>query len=383
MIQESLLRTILFTPGIGGRTGLPVMFWGLPGVGKSSMAESFVSQFGLPMHTIIASLREPADFLGLPIPDGHGGVNYAPPRWAIEAAEQENAVVFFDELPTAPPAVQNSLLRVILEGAVGDLKLPPGVRFIAAGNPVKITAGGHNLSVPLANRFGHIDIEEVDSSAWTQWLLAGGDTKSDAKPEDPMKSMAQAEAMWPSAFARARGLVAGYIHRHASALMKMPTANDPNATKAWASPRSWDMATHAHAGAEIWELNEIEQDELVSGFIGTAANAEFKAWVANADLPDPEDLLTGKTKWEHEEARPDRTLAVLNSCAAFCTSKKEDDLSTAYWGLLDGIASEHSDLVVSSARAMVKARQASSKPARQMLQKLRPVMVASGMIKES
>ena len=44
-------------------------------------------------------------------------------------------MVFFDEVNTATPATQNALMRVVLEGRVGDLELGDSVRFAAAANP--------------------------------------------------------------------------------------------------------------------------------------------------------------------------------------------------------------------------------------------------------
>ena len=71
--------------------------------------------------TIIASISEPSDFLGLPIPDGKGGMSYASPAWAIEAnrlaADGKVVIVFFDELTTCPPSVQAAMLRVVHGGA--------------------------------------------------------------------------------------------------------------------------------------------------------------------------------------------------------------------------------------------------------------------------
>ena len=59
----------------------------------------------------------------------------------------------FDEISTAPPAVQAALLRVVLERTVGDLRLPDAVSLVAAANTPEQAAGGWELSPPLANRF--------------------------------------------------------------------------------------------------------------------------------------------------------------------------------------------------------------------------------------
>src|SRR5262245_4977903 len=110
------------------------LLWGPPGVGKSAAIKRWAADRNLPCWTVIASLRDPSDFAGLPIVDGTKAtevdgqaipnVAFAPPRFAVEAATR-GGVIFLDELTTAPPAVQAALLRAVLDQAFGDLQLDP------------------------------------------------------------------------------------------------------------------------------------------------------------------------------------------------------------------------------------------------------------------
>src|SRR6201999_702329 len=116
---------------------------------------------GWPCETGISSIREPSDFAGLPVVAGLDGatrVEFAPPRGATRLADAGHGLVFFDEISTAPPAVQAALLRVVLERTVGDLTLPDEVAVVAAANPPEQAADGWDLSAPLANRFCHVDL---------------------------------------------------------------------------------------------------------------------------------------------------------------------------------------------------------------------------------
>ncbi|WSG45649.1 AAA family ATPase [Dactylosporangium sp. NBC_01737] len=138
---------------------LPVLLWGEPGIGKSSALQQLSDRLEVPMETVIASIHEPSDFAGLPVvgdDPATQGVPMAPPDWAVRLAKRGYGLIFFDELSSAPPAVQAALLRVVLERRVGSLELPPAVRVVAAANPPASAADGWHLSPPLANRFVHL-----------------------------------------------------------------------------------------------------------------------------------------------------------------------------------------------------------------------------------
>lgn len=119
---------------LGSCTRIPSLIWGPPGVGKSAAVQQWARRRGLRCWTVLASLREPADFGGLPIVNAReplevGGrsiptVGFAPPRFAVEAA-MHGGVIFLDELTTAPPAVQAALLRAVIDRAFGALELDP------------------------------------------------------------------------------------------------------------------------------------------------------------------------------------------------------------------------------------------------------------------
>src|SRR5512139_2442913 len=138
---------------------LPVLLWGEPGIGKTAALNRLAETLDLPLTTVIASVHEPSDFSGLPVvgdDPAEQGVPMAPPDWAVRLVRAGRGLLFLDELSTAPPAVQAALLRLVLERRVGALRLPPGVRIVAAANPRSSAADGWELSPPLANRFVHL-----------------------------------------------------------------------------------------------------------------------------------------------------------------------------------------------------------------------------------
>lgn len=251
MSYENILRAAWFTPLSKGRWGLPILFEGRPGTGKTSRLEQLAAKCKLSCEVVIASLREPSDFLGLPIPgkseSGEIHVHYAPPSWARRLKDAGHGVAFLDELNTAPPAVQAALLRVVLDGAVGDLILPPTVRFVAAQNNTEDAAGGWDLAPPLANRFGHIAWSPPSAQEWGEWILSGKDTATVTEEAATAAGAKAQEAsvlsQWESPWAKARGLISGFTVRQPELLFKMPPAGSPDLSRAWASPRCYTADT--------------------------------------------------------------------------------------------------------------------------------------------
>ena len=191
---------------------IPVLLWGGPGTGKSSMIRSLGAALDLPVVTVIASLREPADFAGLPVVSDDGSIRLAEPSWARKLAQAESGILFLDEITTAPPAVQAALLRVVLERVVGDVELPPGIAVIAAANPPEVAAGGWDLSPPLANRFCHIDWP-VDSDRYLEALSAGWGNGGIELPPESRSDKSSVQV---------RSALAGFLRSRPTLLYAMP-----------------------------------------------------------------------------------------------------------------------------------------------------------------
>lgn len=329
-MKTRTIRALLSTPGLNGRIGIPTVYEGKPGVGKSSLIAQVVADMGMQLEIVLASLREPSDFLGLPVPNKSGdGVTYVPPEWARRAkaaADRDGgAVVFFDEINTAPPSVQAALLRVLLEGVVGDLVLPPTVRFIAAMNSVEDAAGGWDLPPPLANRLCHMGWTSPTVQEWTSYISGSREESAPKalKPVDPVE--------WHKEHSHALGEIAGFLSSQQHYLHHQPKRSEPAASKAWPSPRSWDMAAKALAGARLEGLSAIEQEEIVTGCVGQKAGSDFAQWREKEDLPNAADFLAGKAKFKVERKRPDRSAAMVASCKAYLTGLKITKENKGLW----------------------------------------------------
>lgn len=313
--------------GLAVAMGAPVLLWGAPGTGKTSAIRSMVEAMrtaegkGLAFECVIAAVHEPTDFGGLPVVSGEK-VRMLPPEWAIRLAEAEEGVLFLDEISTAPPAVQSAVLRVVLERVVGSLRLPPGVRVVAAANPPEQILGGWELTPPLANRFIHIDWAP-DAPTVTAGLLSGF-----AAPEPPVLP----EGWFTAHAVSARALVSGYLHARPAAILAVPDEAAAG-SRGWPSSRTWEVVIRVLAAAAAAEVSDEARNVLVTGTIGQAHSIEFLSWIDEFDLPDPEKLLADPDSYFLHE-RGDQQYAVLASVVQAVADQPTADRWCAAWKVL-------------------------------------------------
>ena len=320
------------------KMGLPVILWGPPGIGKSQRVEQASYSLGLPVETIVPSTRAPEDVSGVLVPDGKGNAKLHSLLPGIERLiEDKHGVLFLDELSCARKAVQDAFLMVVLERRVGDQRLPPGVRILAAANDTKDMDGGWELTPPMANRLCHINVEAPTWKDWIQWR------KGESQEEDapvPKNLMKQLQNSWDSTTRRINNLMHGFLNstQGTSLLNQMPSEESPDRNKAWPSSRSWDAALRAYTTCEIMKSDETIRFDLMAGCVGKGACLEFFSWVSKSDLPDPETAL--RTSWEPDVTRLDRSVTIYGSMVNFFIDAKESgdkvtlELLPNLWGML-------------------------------------------------
>jgi len=327
---------------IAVQAGVPVILWGEPGIGKTSAIKQLAIDFSMKLETVIASIREPSDFSGLPVVGDNNSVSFAPPQWAKSLAESSAPLLFLDEISTAPPAVQAALLRVVFDRVVGDLELPESLRIIAAANPPDQAAGGWELSPPLANRFLHLTCEP-ELEAWANGMESG---------HWPTARAAKLSPSWRDGLTEARILVAGFVRTRPGLQIKVPDSAD-EAGKAWPSPRSWEMLSKLWAAGKSCSLPKAEREkallELAEGSVGAGPGLEFRTWVKELDLPNPEDLLNDPSKFKLPE-RGDHRYVVLTSVVQAALSNLTPERWSAAWTILT-MAAEKGALDTSAAVA--------------------------------
>lgn len=327
---------------------LPVLLWGEPGIGKTAALTQLAADLDLPLTTVIASVHEPSDFSGLPIigddPAAHG-VPMAPPDWAVQLVRAGRGLLFLDELSTAPPAVQAALLRLVLERRIGTLRLPPGVRIVAAANPRSCAADGWELSPPLANRFVHLqwthDHDVVVRGLGGVW------------PHATLPRLAPARLTEAVAFARRAVCV---LLAARPALVHQLPSSEARRGGPWPSPRSWEMTLRLIAFATAAGSSRDVLSLLVRGTVGDGPGFELLASLDRMDLPDPETLLADPGSAELPE-RGDLRQAVLDGVVAAVRKRPEQSRWDAAWAILvRALETGAPDLVVVPATTLAAQR---------------------------
>jgi hypothetical protein len=363
--------------GICLAANVPVVLWGPPGQGKTSVIEQLAGDLGLHLETVIASIREPSDFAGLPVVDAHAGtVTLAPPRWARALAAAPRGVVFFDEMSTAPPAVQSAMLRVAVDRVVGDLALPPTVRVVAAANPPGVAADGWDLTPPLANRFCHLDwslpattLRDGFAYGWPRVPVP----PSDLAPDGPHPA--------PAADATdALRLVGVFLGTRPELVTRLPDSAS-EAGFAFPTPRSWEMVARLYASATRAAVPGPVRTMLVAGCVGAPAAGEFLTYVSTLDLPDPEALLADPGSARIAGRRSDIVYAIASSVWAVTHARLTAERWIACGRVLAHIADAgHADIAYTTARHWAVARPANALPDATSMRSLTPILRELGSL---
>lgn len=357
--MQNIIFAALFTPTRSG-WGLPVHFWGEPGVGKSAIQKALYRRIiDFPFEVLSPGQRGEGAFGVTPVLSADRSyLEYPHPDWVAKFDNFNQGVVFIDEANTAPPALQPALLGLFLDKFIGGKTLGPKVRMMMAANPTDIGAGTYDYPLPVANRTGHIDWMMPTIDEWAEWVFSSDiDNEEEATiSADEMEDMVMAD--WGVHWAKARGLVTGFLRANSTQLHKMPDPNHPQASRAWPSHRTWEMSMRAIASAGVHKLTPNERNIFAGSFVGEGAFSELVNYEREADLPDPRDVLDGKVKFDHNSKRIDRTYAVLGSCAALitpesCVNRKER--AEVLISLMTEVSKTAMDIVYPAAMALSQA----------------------------
>ena len=240
----------------------PVFLWGPPGIGKSDVVKQIGEDTNREVVDVRLALWEPTDIKGIPYYNAdQGKMVWAPPA-ELPTDPDSTAIIFLDELNSAPPAVQAAAYQLILNRRVGTYELPKGVDVVAAGNREGDRGVTYRMPAPLANRFVHLEMK-VDFDDFQDWA-----TLNKVHPE-----------------------VVGYV---GFAKQDLYDFDPKSSSKAFATPRSWVFVS------DLLQDDDIDNEtltNLVAGAVGDGLANKFMAHRKIAGkLPKAGDILDGKVK---------------------------------------------------------------------------------------
>ncbi|MBO4630993.1 MAG: AAA family ATPase, partial [Lentisphaeria bacterium] len=129
----------------------PLMVWGAPGLGKSTIIRELAKEYGVDFIDVRLAQREPVDIRGLPVPTEKGVEWRVSAEWPRDP--NSKGIILFDELTAADRSLQVAAYEFILDRRLGDLyKVPDGWYICAAGNRTEDRAVATTMSSALANR---------------------------------------------------------------------------------------------------------------------------------------------------------------------------------------------------------------------------------------
>lgn len=338
-----------FAAGLRSRT--PTYLIGEPGLTKTASIAGHCEAWGYAVEVVVGGVREAADYSGYPI-ERDGQMHFAPPNWAVRLNEAAKGVFFGDELTTTSQSTQKGMLRLLQEGYAGDLRLGDHIAMVLAGNPISSAVDGHELSAPIANRMMHLKWK-LDFNRWADGLMSGFESVDYPPMDELLGRSSDADR------ARVRGAVLAFLRTMPQYVHKLPD-NAVAAGQPWPSPRSWTNAI-----AVLSELRPDDEDAAMlalAGCVGDGVAKEYLAWLAAADLHDPEEVLRkpGIVEWETE--RPDRLYALIRSVVGLARARGDKATWERAMGVMTACANGRKpDLAQPGVKALAAAIPAGAK----------------------
>jgi len=248
----------------------PVILWGPPGVGKSSIVASICARRNIGFVDVRLAQKDPVDMRGIPFPNQYNRTVdwYIASEWptglimnennakvSLKHSKQENnlievsidggtlkvkkkledpqnqikyGIIFFDELTAADENLQVAAYEMILDRKLGnEYKVPPGWYICAAGNRAEDKSVSKPMSAALANRFLHA-VVLPDLNSWLNWADTHG------------------VHLFVTSFLRAYK-DKDYLHNMYSKPPLIGNLGQPEIDKklqkGWPSPRSWERVS--------------------------------------------------------------------------------------------------------------------------------------------
>lgn len=321
----------------------PVLLWGPPGVGKTSVVEAYSEANGMGMVTLLGATSDPTVVAGIPFATADGRSTKVLPDWAQEIFDNPDQphVVFCDEFSNSPPAVRAALLSIVSQREVAGQELPAGTRFVAAANETDSAADGWELDPATENRWVHVEFEPTP----------------DASIQDRRKGFRQIPlARVPGKRVREKYLetapvITEFLAAQPDMVHKQPEdATRRGAGHAWPSQRSWDRVGVIHSTALAEGHSEATIRKLIVGAVGPDAGTRYMAYYGeHGGLPSTQSLYESPTSWSPPKGSPDKVRAAAQSMITSTVKEPSKEKVVATFQFLEHLGAEgYADVAASS-----------------------------------
>ncbi|NQS75809.1 MAG: AAA domain-containing protein [Peptococcaceae bacterium] len=267
-----------------------VMLWGPPGVGKSSIVQQITAEKDWGFLDLRLLLLNPIDLRGIPYPNRMTRqADWLTPSFLPHVRRDgTEGIILYDEITSAPRAVQAAAYQLILDRRVGEYTLPEGWRQVAAGNRAQDKGVVNQMPAALANRMIHFEVtSSVDD--WKLWAIPN---QIDHR-------------------------VISFLNFRPELLYRLPS--QAAEIKAFPSPRSWEfvhkiLPSYGQADKAF---------PAICGAVGEGPATEFTAFCRMLDqIPDADEILDGRTKMVPDS--PDMIYACIGALVSSLSNNKTE-----------------------------------------------------------
>lgn len=288
----------------------PVMVWGAPGLGKSTIIRQAAEDMGIDFIDVRLAQREPVDVRGLPVPDASQKCT----EWFVSGdwPREGRGILLFDELTAADRSLQVAAYELILDRRLGNLyKVPDGWYICAAGNRVDDAAVATTMSSALANRFLHVELAE-DAAAWASWAVSSG--------------------IHPA--------VTAFIRFRPECLFRQ---DDENLERGWPTPRAWERVSVMLE--TLPADDELLRRKIIYGLVGNRAGCEFvEFYNINDAFENVHALMMDETLKPVIPVKADRKYALASALSYFlwrgADKQEEETLLNGFFRISCALSSD-------------------------------------------
>lgn len=231
-------------------SGLVPYIQSAPGIGKSAITDQLAKGTGRWKQDRRLAYLDPTQLQGyLTLVEGETCWT-RPANWPSD--EDGPGVILYDELSSAPRAVQCAAYQILLDRCIGEFKLPDNVWQIAAGNRAIDRSVVNQVGAALKSRLVTITLEP-DKDDLVAYAIASN---------------------WPSE-------VIGFLNFSPASVFNFD-GKKWDGESSFACPRTWEFVAKM-----IPKLTPSLQFRLLAGAVGAEEAAKFGAFLqVYKDLPD-------------------------------------------------------------------------------------------------